>query len=166
MSTPVRFALYALMLAVALDVFWTACVASFSAHELIIGIPATALSVAFCLFVVHKLELRFRPSLADLAEIWRLPWYVTVDVAQVVWVLLQDLAGKRAPSLFRATPWRVNEDSGRGTARRVLAIAYTTVSPNLIVVGIDCEHGQLLFHQLVASKVPVMTRNLGAGDGR
>lgn len=166
MSVPVRFALYALLLGVALDLFWTACVASFSAHELIIGIPATVLSAAFCLFVVHKLELRFRPGLADLAEIWRLPWYVTLDVAQVVWMLLLDLAGQRAPSLFRSVPWRENQNSGRGTARRVLAIAYTTVSPNMIVVGIDCEHGQMLFHQVLATKVPRMTQRLGAGGGR
>lgn len=166
MSVPVRFAVYALLLGVALDVFWTACVSSFSAHELIIGIPATVLSTAFCLFTVHKVDLRFRPRLIELAEIWRLPWYVTLDVAQVVWVLLLDLAGKPASSLFRATRWRENEDSGRGTARRVLAIAYTTVSPNMIVVGIDCEHGQMLFHQVLRSKVPLMTRRLGAGDGQ
>jgi multisubunit Na+/H+ antiporter MnhE subunit len=166
MSWLLRFAYYALLLGVALDLFWTACVASFAAHELIIGIPATVLSVAFCLFTVHKLDLRFRPSPVELAEIWRLPWYVTLDVAQVVWVLVQDLAGKRAPSLFRSAPWRENEESGRGTARRVLATAYTTVSPNFIVVGIDREQGQMLFHQLRATKVPVLAERLGAGDGR
>jgi hypothetical protein len=166
MSVAVRFAYYALLLAVALDLFWTACVASFDAHELMIGIPATVVSTAFCLFVVRKLDLRFRPRLAELAEIWRVPWYVTVDVAQIVWVLLLDLFGKPAPSLFRAASWRENEESGRGTARRVLATAYTTISPNFIVVGIDRDHGRMLFHQLMKSRVPVMLQRLGAGDSR
>lgn len=166
MSVPVRFTVYALLLGVALDIFWTACVASFSAHELIVGIPATFLSVAFCLFTVYKVDVRFRPTLGELAEIWRLPWYTTLDVAQVVWVLMQDLAGKRAPSLFRSAPWCETAETGHGTARRVLATAYTTVSPNFIVVGIDRERGQMLFHQLRATKVPLLAQNLGAGDGR
>lgn len=161
-----RCALQAVFLCVALAIFWIACVSSLHAHELIVGIPAVMLSVSFCLFAVRTLPIKFRPALAELAQIWRLPWSVIEDVVQVVAVLLADLAGRRAPSLFRSTPWRENANTGEATARRTLAIAYTTVSPNFIVIGIDCEQGQMLFHQLRASKVPPLLERLGAGDDR
>ncbi|HEX3661450.1 MAG TPA: hypothetical protein VHU89_08455 [Acidobacteriaceae bacterium] len=161
-----RYAFQAILLAVVLDAFWIVCVAGFHSHELMVGLAATLLSVAFCLFTVRKLPLKFRPTLSEMAEIWRLPFNATVDVALVTWVLLQDLAGKRAPSLFRSTPWLQNADTGRGTARRVLATAYATVSPNLLVIGVDRERGQMLFHQIQADSVPRIIQRLGAGGAQ
>jgi len=129
-----------------------------------VGIAAVALSVAFCVFVIHTLPLQFQPKLRDLIQLWRLPWYVVSDVARVTWILFRDLAGDRAPSLFLSAPWRPVRNNGRDTARRALAIAATTVSPNCVAVGIDCGRGQILLHTLQRTEVPQMTRNLGAGE--
>jgi hypothetical protein len=152
----------AFILTGALAVFWVSCVATLRSHELLVGAGAVLLSVTSCLFVVRMLPLRFRPTLADLAQIWRLPVSVVKDLAQVLWVLLLALGGRRAPSFFCSAPWWPVKNNGRDTARRALAVGYGTVSPNCIVVGIDCGRGQILLHQLKKSPVPAMTRNLGA----
>jgi multisubunit Na+/H+ antiporter MnhE subunit len=164
MTTARRKLAQALFLSAALMIFWIACVATFRAPELYVGIPATLLTAAFCLFAVRKLPIRFRPTLTELLELWRLPWYVVQDLAVIIGVLILDCAGRRAPSLFRSAPWRANADNGHDTARRALAVAYTTISPNCVVIGIDRERRQFFFHQLKAAGLPIMTRRLGAGE--
>lgn len=151
-------------LSVALMLFWVACVASFHLHELLLGLPAVAASVAFAFFAIRRLPIRFRPSFLDVAQVVRLPLYVVVDLALVLWVLALDLLGKRAPALFRSTTWRENWDNPHALARRTLAVAYTTVSPNCVVIGIDRKRRQILFHQLKAQPLSAMTRRLGAGE--
>ncbi len=70
--------------------------------------------------------------------------------------------GRRAPSLFRSVPWRRITKSAYDTGARTLAVAYATASPNMIVVGIDCARGQMLFHQIEEADLSMMTRHLGA----
>jgi len=166
MKTASRKAAQSIFLCVALSVFWIACVATFHVHEMLVGAGAVTLALGFSIFVVRTLPLHFRPTLRDLLELWRLPAYMAIDVAQVTLVLAKDLLGKAAPSLFRATPWAPVGEDGQSVAKRTLAIAGTTVSPNFIVIGIDCKRRQLLFHQLKDTPVPVMTQRLGAGAGR
>lgn len=161
-----RAAAQTLVLTVALAVFWIACVPTVRTHELLVGAGAVLLSVASSLFVVRTLPLRFRPSMAEIAQIWRVPSTVVLDLFQITLVLARDFAGQTAPSLFRSAPWRPIRNNGEDTAKRALAITYTTVSPNCIVVGIDCKRGQILLHQLKADPVPTLTQNLGAGAGQ
>jgi hypothetical protein len=156
-----RFAVQVGIQIVALSVFWVACVATFQADEMIVGIAAVALSVAFCVYVIHTLPLEFKPTLRDLVQVWRLPWYVVTDLVRVMWILVRDCAGHPAPSHFFSAPWYAVANTGRDTARRALAVAYTTVSPNCIVIGIDCGRRQILVHQLEPSGISRMTRNLG-----
>jgi hypothetical protein len=129
---------------------------------MLVGAAAVTFSVFFSLSVIRTLPLHFRPSLSNLAQAWRIPWSVAVDTVVITAVLARDLMGHRAPSLFRSAPWRRVQQSGPDTAARTLAVAYTSVSPNIIIVGIDCERGQMLFHQVKKSKVPTMAQRLGA----
>lgn len=154
----------ALIQIVTLAGFWIACISDLQPHDLLLGIGAVALSVAFCLFTIGTLPLQFRPTLAEILPAIRIPWYVAIDLFLITFVLLRDLIGRRAPSLFRSVPWRHVENNGADTAKRVLAIAYTTVSPNCVVIGVDCERGQFLFHELHADSLPSYTRELGAED--
>jgi hypothetical protein len=163
MTKQSRSVAQAMVLTVALAVFWVACVATVRSHEMIVGLGAVLLSVLSCLYVVRTLPLQFRPTLGEVAQIWRLPVYIVVDLLQITWVLILDCAGRPAPSLFRSAPWGPVENNGRDTAKRALAVSYSTVSPNCIVVGIDCGRGQILFHNLKKSPIPKMMRNLGAG---
>jgi multisubunit Na+/H+ antiporter MnhE subunit len=163
MASRRRPTIYAGLATLALLVLWLVCVASVKFHEVVVGIAATAFSLTFAIFVIRDEELPFDPTLHHLLECWRLLWYVLSGTAEIVVVLFKDLLGHRAQSLFRADPFDTGDEAdGRATARRVLAIAYTTVAPNFIVIGIDCKQRQMLFHQVERSGVPRMTQNLGA----
>ena len=146
--------------------FWIGCVATLRPHEMIVGAAAVVLATASSLYVVSVLPLRFRPAPQSIAQAGRLPGSVIVDCWRIVRVLIRDLLGRRAPSLFRAAPYRLTAASGQAAAQRVLATAFASVTPNVIVVGIDRERGQLLFHQLRATPVPRILLRLGAESGR
>lgn len=166
MRTRSRGVAQVLILSVMLALFWLACVANLSLHDMIVGLPAVFLSVAFSFFAIRILPIRFRPSSISLIQIWRLPWYIMSGLTEIAWILVKDFAGKPAASLFRSASWGPVADNGADTAKRTLAIAYTTVAPNFIVIGIDAERGQILFHQVQKSGVPIMTQHLGAGSGQ
>lgn len=166
MKAATRKSAQAVILCLALMIFWVACVGAPEEHELLLGAAAALLSTAFSLYAIRQLPIRFRPTATDLLEGWRLPAYIAKDVAVVLWVLARHFAGRRAPSLFRSSQWRANQRSARDTARRTLAVAYATVSPNCVVLGIDRDRGQMLFHQIQATPVTAMTERLGAGDGK
>lgn len=155
-----------LILCTALMLFWVACVSSLAAHELLLGIPSAFLSTWFSFYAIRRVPIRFRPTLSNLLEGWRIPGEMAKDLVVVLGVLAADLAGRRAPSLFRSAPWGANAKSPNDLARRALAVAYETVSPNCVVIGIDREQGQMLFHQLRRSPLTAMTEHLGAGAGK
>lgn len=164
MSDRVRMTGQVVFLTVVLAVFWLAFVADLRPDDLYVGIPALILSLAFAFFAVRRLPIRFRPTLRNLVQIWHLRWDVPIDIARIFWVLVLDLVGRRAGSLFRAASWSAVEATPHATALRVLAVGYTTVSPNCVVIGIDRDRGKIFFHQLVASPLSRMTQNLGAGE--
>lgn len=164
MSDRARMTGQVVFLTVALVVFWLAFVADLQPDDMYIGIPAVILSVAFAFFAIRRLPIRFRPTARDLVQAWHLIWDVPVDLARIFGVLVLDLAGRRAVSLFRAAPWSAAGPTPRERARRALAVGYTTVSPNCVVIGIDCKRRKIFFHQLMASPLSRLTRNLGAGE--
>ena len=165
MGDRVRMTGQVVFLTVALAVFWLAFVANLTADDLYVGIPAVLLSIAFSFFAIRRMPIRFRPTLRDVAQVWRIPWYIVSGLAEIAMVLVKDLFGKRAESLMRAAPWGPCGDSGHDVALRTLAITFTTIAPNFIIIGIDREQGRMLFHQVQKSSVPVMTQRLGAGSG-
>ena len=104
------------------------------------------------------MELRLR----DLLQCVWIPWYLIVGLRTILLVLAKDMAHiEPAKSLFRTTAFDVSTDPA-GTGRRVLAVLYTTATPNCIVLSIDADRQQMLFHQLQQSAIPKMTLNLGA----
>ena len=107
-----------------------------------------------------RLLIVLRPS--DFLEGWRLPVTLVAGAWQVTAVLARDLAGaQRAGSIFCAVPFERRSDRF-GFLRRVLATAYTTVSPSSIVIGIDRRRGLILWHEIAHGEVSVMTKRLGA----
>jgi len=146
--------------------FWIGCVATLRPYEMIVGAAAVALAAASSVYVVSVLPLRFRPTPQNIAQVGHLPGSVITDSWRIVRVLIRDLLGRRSPSLFRAAPYRRTAASGSAVAQRVLATAFTSVTPNVIVIGIDCQRGQILFHQLSPTPVPRILLRLGAESGR
>jgi multisubunit Na+/H+ antiporter MnhE subunit len=156
---PILFAL-SLILAPAL---WIVFVGSSNLDELIVGAVAILATIVFITFVCRSSngELTLRPR--DLIQLWRLPRYIAVDIYVVTLVAVRDLLHLQpAQSLYRVCGFDTSVHDPVRQARSVMAIAYTTASPNTIVIGIDPTQSRMLFHQIKSSNVPEMTKSLGA----
>jgi hypothetical protein len=144
---------------------WILLVSGTRPHEMMVG-GVSVLTSALFLAVVNQmstLALDFRVS--DVAQGWRIPWYVLSDCYTITAVLLRDLfTSRRADSLYRVTGFKTSKDDPRLVARRVLATIYTTTSPNSIIIGIDFNQSRMLFHQIERSGVSRMTKSLGANS--
>jgi hypothetical protein len=142
---------------------WILLVAGTHIDEMIVGAASVLASGAF-LFAVHRSStLHTDFCLSDIAKGWRIPWYVVSDIFVITLVLFKDLFGiEKAKSLFRVSGFQTGKEDPVLVARHVLAIAYTSASPNTIVLGIDYTCSRMLFHQLKRAPLAQMTDDLGA----
>lgn len=112
------------------------------------------------------LEKRLAPLRAQwrcLAQIWRLPKYLVSGTWEVLLVLARQIFLRRlADSLTYGVAFEAGGDDDESAFRRALAIAYTTATPNFVIVGVDRERGLLVYHQIKKGPIPEMTRRLGA----
>lgn len=145
-------------------VLWIVFVGTFSLHELALGIVATILVVAGMVVIDVQYPARFAPSVGELLSVWRLPWYLVAGTWKVLMIAARDLAGvDKAESLFLLVPFKAGgRESPRAVARRVLAVVYSTMTPETIVLGINTGTKQMLLHELKPSPLPKMTQELGA----
>ncbi len=144
---------------------WILLVAGTRAHEMIVGVVSVLASALFLSGVSKMSTLALDFRLSDAAQGWRIPWYVLSDCYTITVVLLRDLfTSQRAASLYRVSGFKTSKDEPRLVARRVLATAYTTTSPNSIVIGIDFNQSRMLFHQIERRGVSKMTKSLGANS--
>jgi multisubunit Na+/H+ antiporter MnhE subunit len=142
---------------------WYAFTASHKLHELLVGVVATSLTVWFFSGVLRTEKLNLELRLRDLAQCWRLPKEIIHDCWVITVVLFKDLFGKeRAGSFYRACGFKTSRRDPLLMGRTALAVAYTTASPNMLVIGIDPAQSLMLFHQIQRDKVSEMTRRLGA----
>jgi multisubunit Na+/H+ antiporter MnhE subunit len=147
-------------------VLWILLVGGIRLDEMIVGAAVVLVSAAFLshLWSVESLRLDF--CWADVRTCWRIPWYVASDIGKVVVVFLKDVSGiEAAKSLYRVCGFKTSKSDARLVARRVLATAYSTMTPNSIVIGIDYRQSRMLFHQIVRSPVAQMMKELGAQPG-
>ena len=141
---------------------WILFVAGVKAEEMIVGAICLALTMAFIWYLGRHLPLNVRFRAVDVFQIWRMPEYLITGTWEILSVLVLDILRVHpAESLFRAARFENNEGP-IAAGRRVLAVTYTTATPNFIVVGIDCEQHRMLFQQLRKSDVHTMTKKLGA----
>ncbi len=103
----------------------------------------------------------FRPRLCWLLEGWRLPWYLLQGSVQIFWVLIRDLV-KPEPSVLRSVVYDGGADDGASAARRALAVTYTTMPPNFVILDIDRDKRAMIVHQVSQTPTPLMTKHLGA----
>jgi multisubunit Na+/H+ antiporter MnhE subunit len=131
--------------------------------EVIAGVVAALVAtIAAGLFGAAGV-VRFRPRVAEVANMWRIPWDAVKGAAEVFVALARELFTKQgADSFLRAVPFDVGGDDAHSMARRTLALTYTTITPNFIVLGVVHEQSLLLFHQVFPSDVPQVAINLGA----
>ena len=142
---------------------WMLFVSSSNPHEMVVGVFASIATVIFTVFVCHSSSssLTFRPR--DVAQAWRIPWYILSGVWDITQVLFKDLLRlSPAENLYRVCGFDSSKHDPVRIARTVLAVSYTTTAPNFIVVGVDESQSRMLFHQISPSSVPKMTKALGA----
>jgi hypothetical protein len=141
---------------------WLAFTQRLTSTELAAGALAACVAGTASLIVWSHNLATFRGEARALAQVWRLPKYALTGTWEILSVLAAHLAGRRAPSLLGCVRYEDRGDDPRSRARRALAVAYTTITPNFLVLGVDLERGLLWYHQLRRSPVPRMTVNLGA----
>ncbi|HEX5285129.1 MAG TPA: hypothetical protein VFW30_13485 [Bryocella sp.] len=145
---------------------WILLVAGVKRDEMIVGALSVLASALFLQFVYRAEQQKLDIRLKDLATAWRLPGYIVRDTWVVTLVLMKDLLGiKRASSFYRVCGFKTSKDDPLLAGRRVLATAFTTVTPNSIVIGIDYEQSRMLFHQLQRAGVGKLAEELGALPG-
>ncbi len=151
---------------------WMLFVSDVSIRDFVIGLVAVGLTSAVVVSAQRLMRVQFRPTVRELAEAWRIPWYGISGTFDVVVVLAKQLfLGQRAPSVLSAIPFDPGGDDAHSAARRALALTYTTITPNSIVLGLvrrgDGGHDPfgtdvMLCHYVRPGPVRQMTRNLGA----
>jgi multisubunit Na+/H+ antiporter MnhE subunit len=132
-------------------------------REMIAGAIAAAIATLAVMVFTIQGNLSFQLQWKDVVQAIYLPWFAL----EGTWEILQGLAiqlftRKGAQSFIGAVPFDVGQDQPRPAGRRALAVAYTTITPNFVVLGIVHAQGLLLYHQIVPGKVRAMTRHLGA----
>ena len=144
---------------------WLLFTGSRQPHEWIVGGTSIVCTMVF-LTIVYRHQLQgFDLRWSDALALWRTPWYLLSGIGEITLVLLKDLAGTRAESIFRVCGFKTAKHDPLLVTRRALATAYTSIAPNFIVVGIDYRQSRMLFHQIQRSSVPRMTKQLGAEVG-
>lgn len=150
--------------AVLLAIGWIWFVGNIHLHEMMVGAVVVTLCTAFCGLIFSSERLPFDLHVRDLLQIWRVPREIAKDTIIVLGVLFADLfLGKSAPSLYRVSGFRAGKRDPYIVGRSTLAVMYSTMSPNMIVIGIDAAQGHMLFHQIKRDDVAASARALGAG---
>jgi multisubunit Na+/H+ antiporter MnhE subunit len=131
--------------------------------ELLFAAFGSAVSATASKIVLENHIAPLRAQWRAVAQIWRVPKYVVSGTWEILAVLARQIfLRKPAESLFYAVPFDAGGDDDESAFRRALAIAYTTATPNFVIIGIDRERGLLVYHQIQLSAIPEMTKRLGA----
>ncbi|MEO8725604.1 MAG: hypothetical protein ABI383_05730 [Acidobacteriaceae bacterium] len=147
-----------------LFVCWIIFVGTFSQWELVVGAGAALLGGVGICVVESQDSAHFCPTLRAWLSLWRVPWYVLSDTREILWDVVRDLlGGRKADSVFRLATFAAGEERDpQDTGRRVLAVAYTTMTPSIVVLGVNVRDRYMLFHQIERTGIPKMTQALGA----
>ena len=140
---------------------WLLFVNTTKMHELWLAAAASAIAATAAETVRKQPFAGFRPRLMWLLQAWREPWYIVEGCASIFWALFKHFF-RPEPSVLREVVFDPGGADPASAARRALAITYTTVPPNFVVLGIDLDKKVMLVHQVSETETPSMTRNLGA----
>lgn len=143
-------------------VLWLAYTNNVGIREIIAGVAAAGIStVAVSLFAIQG-KLRFAFRSRDLFQAIYLPGYALEGTWEILQALCKQLfTSKGAASFTGAVRYDVGGDDPL-SAGRALAVTYTTLTPNFIVLGIAHDQKLMIYHQIIRGKILTMTRNLGA----
>lgn len=141
---------------------WMLFVSLLQMNEFAAGIAAALIGLLGDAVVKATDFARFRPRVRHLLLILTEPWYVITGTASIFWALAKRIAGQKSDGELKVVPFDAGGDDVDSAARRALAVAYTTIPPNFIVVGIDRERNYMMVHQVSPTGTPWITKQLGA----
>ncbi len=142
---------------------WLLFVSQINTWELLVGAAAALVATIGSMLFGRLGLVKFRPRLRDLAQARYLPWYAVTGTVEIIHGMARQVSSRsRAPSHLAAVPFTFGREDQVAAARRALAVMYTTMTPNSIVLGIVREQELLLYHQIIPGEVLPMTQNLGA----
>jgi multisubunit Na+/H+ antiporter MnhE subunit len=149
--------------AVAHWVLWLGYTNNSGYREMIVGALAAMVSTVAALVYAVQSGFSFRFRWRDIAQAIYLPWYALDGTWEVLHALAKQIFTRPgAPSLMAAVAFDVGGDDPHSAGRRALAVTYTTITPNFIVLGIVNRQQLMLYHQILPGKVLAMTCHLGA----
>ena len=143
---------------------WLIFTGKFTWAELAVG-AVCSVAAAFASDIAWGSHLTaFGADARALAQAYHLPWLTLQGTVEIFKVLFRHLFTRhKAPSLMLAVDFDCGAaDDPHDSARRALAIGYTTMTPNFVILAIDEKKGRMLYHQIAKSPVPKMTQKLGA----
>jgi len=156
----------ALAIAVQLVVFfalWMGLVLKADPWEVLVGVPAAALATWASAVVAQTKLAKVGPRLRAFLAFRHLPKLALTGTWDILTVLAKHLfTDEKAPSMVKRVKYTRLSDSKEDALERALAIAYTTMTPNFVVIDIDRETGELVYHQIEETDVPKLTVELGA----
>lgn len=131
-----------------------ALVGTLDPAEVIAGAAAAAVAATAAVLVLLPGVDRFESEFRWLARAaLRLPWATLVDTVLLFGALWMHLVRhERLSGRFGTTDFRYGGDDARDTARRACAKAAGSVAPNAYVIGIDEEHDELHYHELLPAR--------------
>ena len=143
---------------------WLVFTGKLTRDELLVGVVCS-LAATLASDIAWGTHLTaFGADLRALAQAYYMPGLMLSGTVEIFKVLFRHLFTRhKAESLMLACDFeRGSPGDPRAAARRALAIGYTTMTPNFVVLGIDERKGRMLYHQIAKSPVPKMTQKLGA----
>jgi multisubunit Na+/H+ antiporter MnhE subunit len=140
---------------------WLLLVNTTNIHELWMGAIASVFAAAAAEVVRAQPLADFRPKLWWVIQAWREPWYIVEGCASILWAFVKHFF-KPEQSVLREVVFDAGGSDPQSAGRRALAITYTTLPPNFVVLGIDLDRNVMLVHQVSETETPKMTHNLGA----
>lgn len=147
-----------------LFVLWMLFVSKIERDEIYVGIAVAIIGTFADQVVKTKESVAFRPRLKQALLIVTEPWYAITGTAAIYRALARKLLGKKSEAQFTAIDYDTGGDDAESQARRALTVAYLTIPPNSIVLGIDREHDKVLIHQISPTPTPIIARKLGARE--
>lgn len=141
---------------------WMLFVSSIKLQEVVVGFFAALVAVIANGALKSAKFAKFKPRLEWLPLVFWEAWYAVSGTWSVICSLARALAGKKSKAEFVSIPMSTGGNDAEGWARRALLIAYMTMTPDFIVLGIDTETRCILAHVLAPTGVPLIAQRLGA----
>lgn len=141
---------------------WILLVGKASGPELLVGAACAAFGATADALAKASDWGRFYIRLKEIALSALEPWYVTKDTVTVLTELARRISGKSPRTRLTLARFNKTKDTEPERTDRALTETLGSYSPNIIVVGIDCEKRTILLHELVPQRqINTLMKKLG-----